>query len=182
MALISCPQCGGKVSDSAQKCVHCGYDFLKAKQEEEKTKEKEHEAAVFNNLPEYEQKSILNEYYAKFPEEAKSAKICKLYKWSGIIIVILFAVFFIAESVIVPLICFSKINPTKGLTLATFFGLPGIVVCVLSVILRISKKKIDTMSCRNIKRFGKWLKNEKKLIYKLTLSKEEKAVFDSVQI
>lgn len=25
MALITCPECGGKVSDKAKACIHCGY-------------------------------------------------------------------------------------------------------------------------------------------------------------
>lgn len=25
MALIKCPECGGKVSDRAENCIHCGY-------------------------------------------------------------------------------------------------------------------------------------------------------------
>ena len=25
MALIQCPECGGKVSDKATACIHCGY-------------------------------------------------------------------------------------------------------------------------------------------------------------
>lgn len=25
MALIKCPECGGKISDKSDKCIHCGY-------------------------------------------------------------------------------------------------------------------------------------------------------------
>ena len=25
MALITCPECGGKISDKAKVCIHCGY-------------------------------------------------------------------------------------------------------------------------------------------------------------
>ena len=32
LSLISCPECGGKVSDTSSKCVHCGYK-LKYKKE-----------------------------------------------------------------------------------------------------------------------------------------------------
>lgn len=30
MALVSCPECGGMVSDSAAACPHCGYDMRRA--------------------------------------------------------------------------------------------------------------------------------------------------------
>ena len=29
MALITCPECGGKISDEADVCIHCGYPFKK---------------------------------------------------------------------------------------------------------------------------------------------------------
>ena len=28
MAMITCPNCGGKISDKAKKCVHCGTVFI----------------------------------------------------------------------------------------------------------------------------------------------------------
>ena len=30
MALIACPECGGKISDQAKACVHCGYPLKRA--------------------------------------------------------------------------------------------------------------------------------------------------------
>lgn len=29
MALITCPECGGKISDKAEICIHCGYPLKK---------------------------------------------------------------------------------------------------------------------------------------------------------
>ena len=29
MALITCPECGGKISNKAETCIHCGYPFKK---------------------------------------------------------------------------------------------------------------------------------------------------------
>ncbi|MCR4902245.1 MAG: DUF2225 domain-containing protein [Butyrivibrio sp.] len=44
MALIDCPECGGKVSDSAEACPNCGYAVKKhfdtLKEEEKKKLEK----------------------------------------------------------------------------------------------------------------------------------------------
>lgn len=32
MALITCPECGGKISDKAETCIHCGYPLKKYKE------------------------------------------------------------------------------------------------------------------------------------------------------
>lgn len=34
MALIECPECGGKVSDQAPACIHCGYPLQEPKEEQ----------------------------------------------------------------------------------------------------------------------------------------------------
>ena len=39
MALINCPECGKEVSDSAEKCIHCGYE-IKASNSETTRKKK----------------------------------------------------------------------------------------------------------------------------------------------
>lgn len=49
MALITCPQCGQSVSDSAQTCIHCGYKLKK-------------EPENFLNLPVEKQEKLKNEY------------------------------------------------------------------------------------------------------------------------
>lgn len=33
MALIKCPECGGKVSDKADACIHCGYPLRQKKKQ-----------------------------------------------------------------------------------------------------------------------------------------------------
>ena len=39
MALITCPECGGQVSDKADVCIHCGYPLKDNKSEENKNSE-----------------------------------------------------------------------------------------------------------------------------------------------
>lgn len=34
MALIKCPECGKKISDQAEACIHCGFPLSKLKKEE----------------------------------------------------------------------------------------------------------------------------------------------------
>lgn len=38
MALIICPECGGKISDQAENCIHCGYPLQNRKTEEKSKK------------------------------------------------------------------------------------------------------------------------------------------------
>lgn len=38
MALIICPECGGKISDQAENCIHCGYPLQNRKTEEKSNK------------------------------------------------------------------------------------------------------------------------------------------------
>lgn len=62
MALIICPECGGKVSDKAPACVHCGYpigsaDIKNSKVEEVEVVQERHENIEgFNSLPIFEKK------------------------------------------------------------------------------------------------------------------------------
>lgn len=35
MALIECPECGGKISDKALSCIHCGYPIQDIKEEQQ---------------------------------------------------------------------------------------------------------------------------------------------------
>ena len=55
MALIDCPQCGKKVSDSAKSCPHCGLDLEQAKADEGASK-------TYHLLPLAEQKQLQEEF------------------------------------------------------------------------------------------------------------------------
>lgn len=33
MALIECPECGKEISDSVEKCIHCGYEVKTEKKQ-----------------------------------------------------------------------------------------------------------------------------------------------------
>lgn len=45
MALINCPECGKEISDTTDKCPHCGYPLMKI-QNEEKNNEKKRTAII----------------------------------------------------------------------------------------------------------------------------------------
>lgn len=40
MAIINCPECGKEISDTASRCVHCGYSLKKVKKERKKISKK----------------------------------------------------------------------------------------------------------------------------------------------
>lgn len=180
MALIHCPQCGGIVSDSAEKCVHCGHSFEQERRKKEEKKKEEEQESCYNNLPEEEQKELLNEFNGKFPEEAKFEKNRKLFNITyycitaiGWVSIILFNIlFFVAE----------KNNDENLLPTIILFI---VIACLYLVYIPVNillRRRLDRRGCQNIKRYIKWLKEEKGYTYKVELSAKEKAVYDSVSI
>lgn len=180
MALIHCPLCGGIVSDSAEKCVHCGHSFEQERREKEEKKKEEERKSYFNNLPDEEQMRLLNEFNARFPEEAKFERIRKLFNisfygmtaigWISIILVSI--LLFVVEK-----------NESKSLL--PFIIVLLVFVCLYIIYIPINmvlKRRIDRRGYKNIKRFSKWLKDEKGYLFKLELSAKEKAVYDSVSV
>lgn len=182
MALISCPQCGGQVSDSAEKCVHCGYNFELKRREEERAKQEANRKKEFNSLPENEQNRLMNEFYAKFPEEGNFAKLSKLYHVGGIVAYALEVVLFIIAAIVVILTSINKIKYSTGWTLFIVLGILSITAAVCVVLTRVYKNKFNIRYYQQVKRFARWLKNEKGLSYRLVLSSDEKTVYDKVQI
>lgn len=61
MALIICPNCGKSISDTTEKCFHCGYNLRT--QTVAPT-----ELQRFNKLTVSEQDKLRKEYYSKNPE------------------------------------------------------------------------------------------------------------------
>lgn len=70
MALITCPECGGKVSDKADTCIHCGYP-LKDYNNEESQKEECNKHCIINGIK-YDFSPILESI---LKNEHKSAKM-----------------------------------------------------------------------------------------------------------
>lgn len=111
MALIKCPECGKEVSDTCDKCIHCGYQLKK-------------------------QKNTVNYY---FTSESKASKIYerneKLRWFCGIVVggaFIVFAIVFLilaftleTSGVVVPLVI-------PGIILL-FFGIITIVYCIYRI-------------------------------------------------
>lgn len=95
MALVKCKNCGNDVSDSAQKCPHCGCDL--------KTETlKKVKADNFSDLPLQDQEKLINEFYDTYPSyknvDAKIDKCLQIKKitdvisWIGLGLIILFAI------------------------------------------------------------------------------------------
>ena len=61
MALIQCPECGKEISDTTDKCPHCGYPLMKI-QNEEKNNEKKRTAIIaiiaYTDSPGYKAKQL----------------------------------------------------------------------------------------------------------------------------
>ena len=63
MALIKCPECGKKVSDKANTCIHCGYPLEEYKEKIEDEKIEKMANEMFDR--EF-RKMLANESYEKY--------------------------------------------------------------------------------------------------------------------
>ena len=69
MALITCPHCGKQVSDTVERCIHCGnvLNELKTRQ--------------FSNLSSNEQDSLKKEFESQYPQYSCNGLTEKADKW-----------------------------------------------------------------------------------------------------
>jgi len=97
MALIFCPKCGGKVSDKAYACVHCGYSAKKEEKEKRYKQKKEEEQEKLRIIK--EQKEI--------EKRVRIKKAKKIIRWLCIGIGVLTLSFAIGN-LIYSKVCFDK--------------------------------------------------------------------------
>ena len=83
MALIICPECGGKISDQADKCIHCGYPLKKINEISLKC-DKENNMYVYKNnlynlteLVNYLKNNTFAEYEMDLPTWKEARSILK---------------------------------------------------------------------------------------------------------
>lgn len=74
MALINCPECGKEISDSSEKCIHCGYP-LKPIMHEKKVKPKKKKEIIIGVIVTAIVIPVI--LIAFFIENLKKAQICK---------------------------------------------------------------------------------------------------------
>lgn len=177
MALIECPQCKKRISDSAKVCVHCGYDLAKARRLEQEKRE-------FNRLPENEQQALQNEFYSQFPNYEKTQKSINKYNLISRIIYIgwfIFALIFIILQIAHKAF---KVD-FQGDALMALAIVDGIILFVLSFFLipvRILWRKYQRKFLTYIKGFQEWLLQVKQITYKVILDKKQMKIFESIDL
>lgn len=65
MALTTCPECTGKVSDRADACPHCGYPMKKAKRKKPKPNRRRKLPNGFGSITEIKHTDLKNPFYAR---------------------------------------------------------------------------------------------------------------------
>lgn len=169
MALIVCPHCGKNVSDTAEKCVHCGEALHK-----EREQEVEEPALEYLALPAEQQKSIKSEFFATFPSKVtvdKKAKINKAIYVSCYVAMFLGILFFVLTWVFDKKVAFAVIG-------CVFI----IVAVILSITVRFYNKAITPKVIACAKLFALWLKECKNTELKLALDGKSRNIYDSAVI
>lgn len=168
MALIQCTKCGGQVSDSANVCPHCGYDFSE-------------EAKEFSRLSEGKKRTLRREYDVVNPRYAAvEEKDRKLHKAEIILVVI----FLIGDMIFLTIGTVCEFDESKmwAIILYILFFCALMAICVALIVVVVNKKKTKREILKELKRFQTWLRIEKKLDYHVVLSQKEKYIFDEIEI
>lgn len=183
MALIVCPKCGKNVSDTTEKCFHCGFNLVTRS-----------EAPVvlqrYNRLPVSEQNKLRSEYYKLNPEyESFDRQHKKFIKITNIIYIIgaicgLIAFCFYFGSKIYRLV--NNTNITWTLISILIFVVLEIGTILTSFIMRkVPYKRYRYNNLIIEKKFQKWLKDKKNIEYVVTFKekqKKDKEFFDQIDI
>ena len=177
MALIECPNCGKKFSDTAEKCIHCGFDF-RLQTENEQIKRQE-----YSSLTEYEQNQLKSEFDASFSQFAKINKnFDKTEKADKVLsaFTIIFGLGLIASLIIFRII---KLNFESVFAyIVVVFTVFSFLFCVIKLIVwdLIIYKKRKRNHLAYLKKYRNWLNDEKHIEYDLALTKKERKIINGI--
>ena len=203
MALITCKSCGKKISDTVEKCIHCGEPIKienkepeQEKVEIEEQKKKYNEIPTiskvnkkeFKKLPEREQIELEQQFvdsnvkFYKIKRREEEHKKISFFAW---IMFFLPVVAIVALGMIVKNFSLQPYNPELyelGITIAGSV----IIICVLIIILNFIISIIDKKSIKKyiyMKGFKLWLDKEKDIDFSPPFFDDhEKAIFDEIDL
>ena len=155
MALIECPNCGKKISDSAVICVHCNYDIKKARTREKLGKS-------FFNIPKESQKQYEHEFRSKNESCRKMYKFKKKFKvffWAYLISIIYIALTFkIILCSLYYVFFYYLITNSIMMSSIDFFSKLNCIVIVATVITGILSVSVNIIYSRiHTKKLNGWL-------------------------
>ena len=165
MDLITCPLCGKHVSDTAERCVHCGTSLKSECMTEMSTNNSAPEQKRFyDDLSQTEMDEILEEYYAVNPECKKHNKIVKavnIAEWVCIGIGIIGAIVWII------LWGLHNLASVEFPSIVIVLFIPLIIISIMcliaSGILGFVIKSLNKKTSAIDVEFKKWLREEKNL-------------------
>ena len=173
MALVNCPNCGKPVSDSAEACPHCGFEFKAERIKKEVERE-------YGRLPVEKQKQLRDEYDRIYPTYKKSA--VKRKKLS-VFVLVGFLITFVLMVIIALLGLHEGLEIYLILTtvVAVIIFLPTLFISVFLVLYtRLPSGMKKRLS--DLKKFQSWLLKEKQLTYHVVLTDREKQIFESIEL
>lgn len=178
MALIVCPCCGKNVSDTAEKCIHCGFDFRLQAKESEQSEKRE-----YTNLTEYERNRLKNEFDVSFSQFANINKNYEKTEKADKVLGV-FTIFF-GLSLIASLIIFRivKLNFESVIAyIVVIYTVFAFLFCAVKLIFwdLFFYKKRKRNHLAYLKKYRNWLKDEKNIEYDLTLTKQERKIFNGI--
>ncbi|HBN12380.1 MAG TPA: hypothetical protein DD415_02055 [Clostridiales bacterium] len=178
MALIECSKCGGKISDSAKICPHCGHNFIDEATRKENAKE-------FGKLSESEQKALRGEYDSLNPGLSMAEKKVKKRKKMLLVFAVISWVLMM-PAVVLLMVAQFRIDDIERLVFARLMLADLFIIFLLAIdlvvyySLRHGQKKINKIWLRELKRFKVWLNNDKQMTYSIFfLTDKEKEIFNS---
>lgn len=182
MALITCPNCEKQVSDTNGKCFHCGYDFIKQKEEPQKAQE-------YYALSERERSHLITEFYEQYPRcdifMQKYTKFLKrmriistLATLTGILLLLVLISGQLYHGLTKKDVPFAVVYPIAALGAIWFISVIFSLVFRFAIYKKYRRKELVIN-----KKLQKWFKEEKNIIYKFPFTakqKKDKAFFDSI--
>lgn len=168
MALIECPNCGGKISDTAEKCVHCGKSAKK--EVEQKPAEP---MQKFATLSGEKQKQLQSEFNGAFPEYGKSAKTHKVY------MIAYYADIIIAVPMVISMALYLVYETTALVIAVVVFAA---LFAVLGVGLKIVDKSVERSMVKYWKVFGVWLTECKQIAFDAVFDGRKREIYDSTTV
>ncbi len=193
MAIIVCKNCGKNISDSCEKCIHCGTNikidnFSTTNQDKPVTKTVQ---KTYEDLPEYAQLELENEFIEKNADMMKYKRKIKgadsFLSYSQLLFFVNFFILLICRSIF---ILYPKVGAfIENKTTYTFFAILvvlsifiGLLLLLVSGIIKlIMKNKIKSFIY--IKKLKLWLEKEKEIIYNPIFQLEEdQELFNQLKI
>ena len=164
MALTYCPCCGNKVSDSANRCPKCGYDFTA-------NKEITNRQTNFFKLPENEQQTLRKEFYSAFPAEKKHMDKVKRHN----ILYYAVTVFICILTVLFIILYFTKAFNILSLIVFAVFLL---ISLILVIVVKIRTPILNKRTLLHDIRLANWLNESKQLQFPIELTIKQQIIYN----